>query len=72
MKQKSKKVRKNIMVNPNLVKRARKILNAPSDSQAIETALEEIAQRKTEDEIQSATYKFLRHFSRDKIKPIFD
>ena len=60
------------MVNPDLVKRARNVFKASSDSQAIEMALEQTTQRKTDDELKLATYEFLNHLSRDKIKPLFD
>lgn len=72
MKQKSKRVRKNIMINLDLVKRARKVFNASSDSQAVELALEQAGERKTDDEVRSATYEFLKHFSKAKIKPLFN
>ena len=71
MNKKSKKIRKNIMVNPDLVKRARNVFKASSDSQAIEMALEQTAQRKTDDELWQATIEFVKHLKRDKIKPLF-
>ena len=71
MKQKPKKVRKNIMVNLDLVKRAKKVFNASSDSQAIEFALEQAGQRKTDEELWKATIDFVEHLKKDKIKPLF-
>lgn len=60
------------MVNLNLVKRARKVFNASSDSQAIEMALEQTtADRKTNEELWKATIDFVKHLKRDKIKPLF-
>ena len=59
------------MVNPDLVKRARKVFNSSSDSQAIETALEEVGQRKTDEELWKATIDFVKHLKKDKIKPLF-
>lgn len=72
MKRPGKKIRKNIMVNPLLVKRARKILSASSDSQAIEMALDEIAQRKTNEEAWEATREFIKKLAGSKVKPLFD
>ncbi len=71
MKRKSKKVRKNIMIDPALVKRARKILGAPSDSQAIELVLKSIADRKTNEEVWEATKKFIKSMHGKKFKPLF-
>ena len=71
MKEKSKRVRKNIMINPNLVNRTRKILNAPSDSQAIELALQSIADRKTNEELWKATEKFIKSVRDPNFKPLF-
>lgn len=69
---KSKRIRKNIMVDPNLMIRARKILNAPNDSQAIEQALNtSTAGRKTEEELRQATIDLTKHMRRYKIKPLF-
>ena len=59
------------MVNPDLVKRARNIFKASSDSQAIEKSLEMATDRKTDDELWEATIKFIEHMKRDKIKPLF-
>lgn len=71
MKPQNKKVRKNIMVNLDLVKRVKKVFNASSDSQAIELALEKAAERKTDEELWKATIDFVKHLKRDKIKPLF-
>ncbi len=71
MKQRGKKIRKNIMVNPDLVKRARSVFNASSDSQAIELALEQSSQRKTNEELWKATIDFVKHLKRHRIKPLF-
>lgn len=59
------------MVNLDLVKRARKVFNAPSDSRAIEMALEEAGQRKTDDELWAATQKIVKLMVEHKIKPVF-
>lgn len=72
MKQKGKRIRKNIMVTPGLIKRARNILNAASDSQAIEKSLEIATDRKTDDELWKATIDFVKHLKRDKIRPVFN
>lgn len=72
MKQNSKRIRKNIMVNPDLVERARNIFGASNDSQAIEMALNSsVVDRKTEEEVWKATIKFIEHLRKDKIKPLF-
>ena len=71
MKQKGKKIRKNIMVDPIKLKRAKNILKAASDSKAIDMALDPFINRKTEDELWEATIEFVKHLRRDKIKPIF-
>lgn len=68
---KSKRIRKNIMVNPYLIKRARKILNAPSDSQAIEAVLKSVADRKTNEEVWEATRKFIESAHDPNFKPLF-
>lgn len=68
----NKRIRKNIMVNPDLVKRAKKVFGASSDSQAIEEALNtSLEGRKTDDELWEATIEFVKHLKRDKIKPLF-
>ena len=71
MKQKSKKVRKNIMVDPGLVKRAKKILGASNDSQAIEMLLKSVADRKTNEEVWEATKKFIEAAHDPNFKPLF-
>ncbi|MBI3591495.1 MAG: hypothetical protein HY094_09000 [Candidatus Melainabacteria bacterium] len=71
MKNKSTKVRKNIIVDPFLVKRARKILNASSDSQAIEICLKSLTDRKTNEEVWEATKKFIRNAYNPNFKPLF-
>ena len=71
MKNKSAKVRKNIIVDPKLVTRARKILNASSDSQAIEMCLKSIADRKTNQEVWEATKRFIRNAYNPNFKPLF-
>ena len=71
MKEKSKKVRKNIMVNPDLVKRVKKILGASNDSQAIEMLLKSVADRKTNEEVWEATKKFIRNAHDPNFKPLF-
>lgn len=72
MEKKGKKVRKNVMIDPDLLKAARKNLGASTESETIEKALEPIAEWESEDEIMKATREFIKHLSRDKIKPIFD
>lgn len=71
MKEKGKKIRKNIMVNPDLVKHARSIFNASSDSQAIELCLKSLADRKTEEEVRKATEKFIKSMYGKSFKPLF-
>lgn len=71
MKNKSAKVRKNIMVDPELVKRAKKILNAPSDSLAIELCLKSITDRKTNEEVWKATEEFIKSMQGKNFKPLF-
>ena len=71
MKQKPKKVRKNIMINPDLVKRAKKILGASNDSQDIEMLLKSVADRKTNEEIWEATKKFIKSAHDPNFKPLF-
>ena len=60
------------MVNLDLVKRARNVFKASSDSQAIEMALEQAAQRKTDDELWKATKDIVRMLTKYKIKPLFN
>ena len=71
MERKSKRIRKNIMVNPDLVKRARNILGAPNDSQAIELCLESIADRKTNEEMWDETKKLIKRLHNPNFKPLF-
>lgn len=71
MKNKSRKIRKNIIVDPELVKRAKKILNAPSDSLAIELCLKSIADRKTNEEVWKATEEFIKSMQGKSFKPLF-
>ena len=71
MKKGSKKVRKCVYINANLLKRARKILNACSDSNAIELALKPIAERKTDEEMWEETRKFVRSLNSKNFKPLF-
>ena len=71
MKQKGKRIRKNIMVDPSLIKRARKILGAPSNSQGIEMVLKSVADRKTNEEVWEATEKFIKSMQGKNFKPLF-
>ena len=71
MKQGTKKVRKNIMVNPDLIKRAKKILGASNDSQAIEMLLKSVADRKTNEEVWKATEEFIKSMQGKRFKPLF-
>lgn len=71
MRTKRKKVRKCITINPVLLKKVRKILNASSDNEAIEMALKPIADRKTDEEIWRETKKFIRHLQDQNFKPLF-
>lgn len=71
MKKPGKKVRKNIMVNLDLVKRAKKIFGASSDSQAIEKSLETATDRKTDDELWEATIELVKDMKKYKIRPLF-
>lgn len=72
MREKGKRIRKNIMVNPDLVERARKIFGAANDSLAIEQALNiSTAGRKTEDELWEATKNIVKMMAKYKIKPLF-
>ena len=59
------------MVNLDLVKRAKKLFNASSDSQAIELALEQAGQRKTDEELWKATQDIVKLMAKHKIKPLF-
>ena len=59
------------MVNPDLVKRAKKILNASNDSQAIEMLLKSVANRKTNEEVWEATKKFIEAAHDPNFKPLF-
>ena len=59
------------MVNPDLVKHARKILNAPSDSQAIEMLLKSLSDRKTNEEAWKATEEFIKSMQGKNFKPLF-
>ena len=60
------------MVNPDLIKRARKIFAASNDSQAIEEALNtSLAGRKTDDELWEATKDIVKMMAQYKIKPLF-
>ena len=70
MKQQNKKTRKNIMVNLDLVKRAKKVFNASSDSQAIEMALKQAGQKKTDEELWEATQNIVKLMAKHKIKPL--
>lgn len=71
MKKPGKKVRKNIMVNLDLIKRARKILNASNDSQAIEILLKSLNDRKTNEEAWKATEEFINSMQGRNFKPLF-
>ena len=71
MKQKSKKVRKNIMVNLDLIKRAKEVLGAANDSQAIEILLKSVADRKTNEEVWEATKKFIQNAHDPNFRPLF-
>ncbi len=71
MKSKSKKIRKNIMIKPDLLKEAKNILNADSDSQAIEMALTELTQQRSDDDLWKATAELVNHMKEHKIKPLF-
>ncbi len=59
------------MVNPDLIKRAKKIFNASSDSQAIEMSLKSIADRKTNEEMWKATEEFIKSMQGKNFKPLF-
>jgi len=59
------------MVDPNLVKRAKNILNADSDSQAIEMCLKSLADRKTEKEVRKATEIFIKNAHDPDFSPFF-
>ena len=59
------------MVNLDLVKRAKKILGASNDSQAIEMLLKSVADRKTNEEIWEATKKFIKRAYDPNFKPLF-
>lgn len=71
MKEKGKKIRKNIMVNPYLIKRARNVLNAASDSQAIEMLLKSVADKKTNEEVWNETRKLIKQLHNPNFKPLF-
>ena len=71
MKQQNKKVRKNIMVNLDLMKRAKKILGASNDSQTIDMLLKSVADRKTNEEVWEATKKFIKSAHDPNFKPLF-
>ena len=60
------------MVNLDLVKRARKIFNASSDSQAIELSLKQAGQKKTDEELWEATRNIVKLMAKHKIKPLFN
>lgn len=59
------------MVNPGLIKRARNILNAASDSQAIEMLLKSLNNRKTNEEAWKATEEFIKSMQGKNFKPLF-
>ena len=71
MSQQKKKTRKNITVNLDLMKRAKKILGASNDSQAIEMLLKSVADRKTNEEVWEATKKFIKSAHDSNFKPLF-
>ena len=71
MSQQKKKTRKNITVNLDLMKRAKKILGASNDSQAIEMLLKSVADRKTNEEVWKATEEFIKSMQGKKFKPLF-
>ena len=59
------------MVTLDLVKRAKKILGASNDSQAIEMLLKSVADRKTNEEVWEATEEFIKSMQGKKFKPLF-
>ena len=60
------------MVNLDLVKRVKKVFDASSDSQAIELALEEAGQKKTDEELWEATRNIVKLMVKHKIRPLFN
>ena len=71
MKKKPQRIRKNIMVNLDLMKRAKKILGASNDSQSLEMLLKSVADRKTNEEVWEATKKFIKSAHDPNFKPLF-
>ena len=71
MSQQNKKTRKNIMVTLDLMKRAKKILGASNDSQAIDMLLQSVADRKTNEEMWDETKKLIKRLHDPNFKPLF-
>ena len=59
------------MVNPDLMKRAKKVLSAENDSQAIEILLKSVADRKPNEEVWKATKKFIQNAHDPNFSPLF-